>query len=195
MLCKKLKNDEKTCHIPIIMLTAKADIESKLHGLDTGADDYISKPFDIDELKLRVRNLIQNRKKLQEKYAHQILLKPRELEVQSTDDKFLQKILTIAEEHIGDTSFGVDPFAREAGMSTAQLYRKLTALTGYTPNDFIRHMRLQRAADLLNRKAGNIAEVAYQVGFNNLSYFAKCFKEKFDKSPSDYQKSPRNNQS
>ena len=109
MLCKKLKNDEKTCHIPIIMLTAKADIESKLDGLDTGADDYISKPFDIDELKLRVRNLIQNRKKLQEKYAHQILLKPRELEVQSTDDKFLQKILTIAEEHIGDTSFGVDP--------------------------------------------------------------------------------------
>jgi len=187
-LCKKLKNDEKTSHIPIIMLTAKADIESKLEGLGTGADDYIPKPFDINELQLRVLNLIQNRKKLQEKYARQVLLKPGALEVKSADERFLQKILTIVEEHVGDTSLGVDSFAREACMSTAQLYRKLTALTGYTPNDFIKHIRLQRAADLIDKKVGNIADVAYQVGFNNLSYFAKCFKEKFKTTPSEFSK-------
>jgi AraC-like DNA-binding protein len=114
------------------------------------------------------------------------LLKPAPLDVQSADDRFLQKILTIVESHISDASFGVDPFSRDAGMSSAQLYRKLTSLTGYTPNDFIRHIRLQRAADLLDRKVGNVAEVAYQVGFNNLSYFAKCFKTKFKVSPSEF---------
>ncbi len=187
-VCKKLKADERTSHVPIILLTAKTDIESKLEGLNTGADDYIPKPFDMDELKLRVRNLIELRKKLQEKYANQIVLKPKDLQVQSTDERFLQRILAITENHIGNTNFGVDMFAQEAGMSTAQLYRKINALTGQTPNDFIRHMRLQRAADLIDKKVGNVAEVAYQVGFNNLSYFAKCFREKFGETPSDYQK-------
>jgi signal transduction histidine kinase/DNA-binding response OmpR family regulator len=187
-VCKKLKADERTSHVPIILLTAKTDIESKLEGLNTGADDYIPKPFDMDELKLRVRNLIELRKKLQVKYANQVILKPKELQVQSTDERFLQKVLAIAENHMSNTNFGVDMFAQEAGMSTAQLYRKINALTGQTPNDFIRNMRLQRAADLLDKKAGNVAEVAYQVGFNNLSYFAKCFREKFGETPSDYQK-------
>ena len=190
-VCKKLKMDEKSSHIPIILLTAKADIESKLEGLDSRADDYISKPFDMDELKIRVKNLIDNRKKLQEKYAHQVMLKPRSLQVQSSDERFLQKILTIVENHIADTSFGVDLFAREVGMSTAQLYRKVNALTAQTPNDFIRNMRLQRAADLIHQRVGNVADVAYQVGFNNLSYFAKCFKEKFGETPSNYQKKVR----
>ena len=145
----------------------------------------------MDELKLRVRNLIELRKKLQVKYANQVILKPKELQVQSTDERFLQKVLALAENHMSNTNFGVDMFAHETGMSTAQLYRKINALTGQTPNDFMRNMRLQRAADLLHKKAGNVSEVAYQVGFNNLSYFAKCFREKFGETPSDYQKKIR----
>jgi DNA-binding response OmpR family regulator len=188
-LCRKLKTDEKTSHIPIIILTSKSKTDSRLEGLSTGADDYIQKPFDINELLARVMNLIENRKKLREKFSSQILLKPKDILVQSGDDKFLNKVLASAEDHISDVQFSVDGFAREVGMSTAQLYRKLNAVTGYTPNDFMRHMRLQRAADLMDRKAGNVAEVAYQVGFNNLSYFAKCFRDKFGKSPSEYLKS------
>ncbi len=185
-VCTKLKADERTSHIPIILLTAKTDIESKLEGLNTGADDFIPKPFDMDELKLRVRNLIGLKKKLQEKYANQIILKPKKLPVQSMDERFLEKALAIVENHMNNTNFGVDIFARETGMSTSQLYRKISALTGHTPNDFIRNMRLQRAADLLNTKAGTVSEIAYQVGFNNLSYFAKCFKEKFGSTPSEF---------
>jgi signal transduction histidine kinase/CheY-like chemotaxis protein len=187
-LCKCLKTDEKTSHIPIIILTARADMESKLNGLNIGADDYISKPFDMHELEIRAHNLIESRKLLREKFASKMELKPKEITVQSSDDRFIQRILSIMETHIGDTSFGVDVFSHEAGMSNAQLYRKISALTGYTPNDFIRHMRLQRAADLFKQKAGNVAEIAYQVGFNNLSYFAKVFKEKFGVTPNEFLK-------
>lgn len=188
-LCRKLKADDRTSHIPIIILTSKGKSDSRLEGLSTGADDYIQKPFDMKELLARVRNLIENRKRLREKFSSQILLRPKDTAVQSVDEKFLSRVLASVEDHIGDVQFSVDEFAREVGMSTAQLYRKLNALTGYTPNDFIRHMRLQRAADLMNGKAGNVAEVAYQAGFNNLSYFAKCFRDKFGKSPSEYLRS------
>ena len=187
-LCMKLKNDERTNHIPIIMLTAKADMQSKLEGLTIGADDYICKPFDIDEVIARVLNLLENRKKLQDKYSRQLLLKPSDVEIDSAAEKFLQKTMKIVEEHISDSAFSVDKFAEEACMSPAQLYRKLTALTAYTPNDFVRHIRLQRAASLIDRKIGNVADVAYQVGFNNLSYFTKCFKEKYALTPSEFAK-------
>jgi signal transduction histidine kinase/CheY-like chemotaxis protein len=184
-----LKNDERTSHIPIILLTAKSELENKLEGLNLGADDYVTKPFDVNELVARSRNLIEIRKKLREKTVNRIALKPKDIQVQSMDDRFLQKIMSIVEEHINDSQFGVERFARESGMSVAQLYRKVNALTGYTPMDFLRHMRLQRAADLFNQKAGNVADVAYQVGFNNLSYFAKCFREKYGATPSEYMKS------
>ncbi len=187
-VCKSLKEDERTSHVPIILLTARADSKSKIDGLDTGADDYIAKPFDMDELKARVRNLIENRKLLQEKWAKQILLKPREVAVESMDDKFVRKATEIVEQHIPDSSFSVEVFAREIGMSLAQLYRKISALTGFTPNDLIRNMRLQYASELLRQRAGNVADIAYQSGFNNLSYFSKCFREKFGCSPSEFVK-------
>ena len=185
---KQIKSDERTSHIPVILLTAKADSETKIQGLELGADDYISKPFEMKELLARVRNLIESRKKLQQKFADHVTLLPKKISVTSVDDRFLQKIMSIVENNISNTTFGVEPFAIEVGMSGAQLYRKLRALTGFSPNDFIRHMRLQRASDLLQQKAGNVAEVAYQVGFNNLSYFSKCFKEKFGQTPSEYSK-------
>ncbi len=185
---KQLKQDERTSHIPIILLTAKADQQTKLAGLETGADDYIAKPFDLAELQVRVTNLIENRKKLQQKFAGRLTIKPSEIEVQSVDDRFIQKVIQAIEAHIDDSSFGIEVLAHEVGMSTAQLYRKIKGLTNYKPVDLIRHIRLERAASLLKQQAGNVAEIAYQVGFNNLSYFAKCFKEKFGVTPSEFLK-------
>ena len=182
-LCEKLKLDEKTSHIPLILLTAKADVNARIEGFQVGADDYIAKPFHTDELKARIRNLIDGRKKLQEKFSRQLTLGPQEIQVASLEEKFIRKVVSIIEKNMGEPTFSVEVLAREAAMSNIQMYRKLKALTGSTPNDLIRSMRLERADSLLRQRGGNVAEIAYQVGFNNLSYFAKCFREKFGLTP------------
>jgi signal transduction histidine kinase/DNA-binding response OmpR family regulator len=184
-----LKQDERTSHIPIILLTAKADQKTKLEGLETGVDDYIAKPFDMAELQVRIQNLVDNRKKIQHKFSSRLTLKPSDVNVESIDEKFIQKVIHAIEAHLDDSSFGVDELAHEVAMSTAQLYRKIKGLTDIKPVDLIRNIRLERAASLLKQNAGHIAEIAYQVGFNNLSYFAKCFKEKYGETPSEYLKS------
>jgi len=189
-LCQKLKEDEKTSHIPIILLTAKADIETKLQGYKYGADDYIAKPFQIEELIVRIENLIANRKRIQEKFARHLTLTPSAVPVTSIDERFLKRAMEVVENFISDSSFGVEPFAKEMGVSHTQLYRKIHAITGFNPNEFIRHMRLLRAADLMRQKAGNVADITYQVGFNNLSYFSKVFKEKFGVTPTEFLKNP-----
>lgn len=116
----------------------------------------------------------------------QIDYKPKEVTVASVNELLMRRIMKVVEDNMMNADFSVDAFAKEVGMSTAQLYRKVTLITGYAPNDFMRHMRLQRAADLLMQKAGNVSEIGYQVGFNNLSYFSKCFKEKFGTLPSSF---------
>jgi len=189
-VCQQLKEDEKTSHIPIILLTAKADIETKLEGYRYGADDYIAKPFQIEELMVRIENLILNRKRIQEKFSRNLTLTPSAVPVASIDERFLKRAMEVVEKFISDSTFGVVPFAQEMGVSHTQLYRKLHAITGFNPNEFIRHMRLLRAADLMRQKAGNVAEITYMVGFNNLSYFSKMFKEKFRVTPIEYLKSP-----
>ena len=189
-LCQQLKEDEKTSHIPIILLTAKADIETKLQGYKHGADDYIAKPFQIEEVIVRIENLIANRKRIQEKFARHLSLTPGAVPVTSIDERFLKRAMEVVEKFIADSSFGVEPFAQEIGVSHTQLYRKLHAITGFNPNEFIRHMRLLRAADLMRQKAGNVADITYQVGFNNLSYFSKVFKEKFGVTPIEFLKNP-----
>jgi signal transduction histidine kinase/AraC-like DNA-binding protein len=185
-LCRNIKSDEKTSHIPIILLTAKSSIDNKLEGLETGADDYLTKPFNISELQIRVSNLIEQRRKLRERFRKEILLEPKEIAVTSAEEKFLYRISNIIEKHISDYKFSVDTFANEAGMSRMQLHRKLNAVTGQSAGDFIRNFRLKRAAKLLQGKYGNIAEVAYDVGFNNPSYFSDCFKKMFGSLPSEY---------
>jgi CheY-like chemotaxis protein len=184
-VCELLKEDERTSHIPIILLTAKAEMESKLQGYRIGADDYIAKPFLMKELQTRIENLIANRKRLRAKYAQAIQLRPSELKIESVEDRFLKKVMNVVEAHISDPSFGLEQFATAVGMSKIQLYRKLKAITQHTPNEFIRDIRLQRANELLMERAGNVAEVAYKVGFKNLSYFSKTFREKFGKTPSE----------
>lgn len=189
-LCQQLKEDERTSHIPIILLTAKADIETKLEGYRQGADDYVPKPFNMDELLTRIENLLANRRRIQEKYARQMTLSPSLLQVTSVDERFLKKCMELVEQFITDPSFGVEPLAREMAVSQTQLYRKLHAITNLSPNEFIRHIRLLRAADLLRKKAGNVSDVAYAVGINNLSYFAKVFREKYGITPAEFLKNP-----
>jgi len=187
-LCKQLKSHELTSHIPVILLTAKADRTSKLSGLELGADDYLSKPFDEEELLLLVRNRIAERQKLREYFSKQITLEPTSVKVNSLDERFLRRVMQAVEEHIADPDFGVEAFSETVGMSRMQLYRKLKALTDQSPNEFIRQIRLKRAADLLAQGAGNIADIAYQVGFSDPSYFTKAFQKQYGQTPSEYTK-------
>ena len=185
-LCSKIKTDERTSHIPLIILTSKAETNSRIIGLETGADDYLTKPFNSAELLLRIKNLIDQRKKLREKFSRQIKLEPKDVTVTSTDEKFLTRVLEIIEKNINNEKFSAEDFAENVGMSKTHLNRKLNALTDTSANEFIRTYRLKKAARLLSGRSGNISEIAYEVGFSNPSYFAESFKKLFGYSPSDY---------
>ena len=185
-LSNALKQEEKTSHIPLVLLTAKADRDTKLEGLQTGADDFLTKPFDNEELVTRVDNLIVQRKKLQEKYAKKITLSPSEIDITSPDEVFIQKALKVVDQNLSNSDFSVELFQQEMAMSRMQLHRKLKGLTNFSASEFIRDLRLQRASDLLSKNGINITEVAYGCGFNSISYFTQCFKEKFGVSPSKY---------
>jgi signal transduction histidine kinase/DNA-binding response OmpR family regulator len=185
-MCRMLKTDDRTSHIPVIMLTARAGESSKLEGLETGADDYLIKPFDARELRVRARNLVDLRKKLREKYRQHVVLEPASVPIASTDERFLKKLMETIESRIADPELDTEKLAREACMSRMQLNRKLQALTGHSTHEFLRLQRLQKAARLLAARSGNVTEVAYDVGFNSLSHFAKAFREEFGVSPSEY---------
>jgi AraC-like DNA-binding protein len=185
-LCKKIKTDKRISHIPVILLTAKADLDSKIEGLEFGADDYISKPFDSKELQVRARNLIEQRNKLREKFSQVIKINPAEITATSTDEHFIKRLLDVFENHIAESDFSTEKFANEVGMSRSSLHRKLQALTNQPTHEFLRTLRLKRAAQLLKKSAGNITEIAYSVGFNNPSYFSRIFKKQFGQTPADF---------
>ncbi|MEQ9442920.1 MAG: response regulator [Cyclobacteriaceae bacterium] len=187
-LTRLLKEDERTSHIPILMLTARDDVSTRRAGFQTGADQYLTKPFDVAELQDRLQGLLRQRNRLREKYGREVTLRPQDVTVNDHDAAFLERCLRTVEEHLGEAEFSVDQLQREIGMSRMQLHRKLKALTNQSATEFIRGIRLQRAAQLLQQNDVQVAEVAYDVGFNHLSYFAKCFKEKFGVAPSDYAK-------
>lgn len=185
-LCRRLKTDWRTCHVPVILLTAKVGIENRLTGLEQGADDYLAKPFDARELLARIANLTALRRQLQERFADRVKsLDPEPLPVTSMDDRFLQRCREIIDDHLED-DLSVAAYAREVGLSRGQLHRKLTALTDLGPREFIRSHRLHRAAELLRGRYGNVTEVAYSVGFKSLSHFTRCFREQFGIIPSSY---------
>lgn len=186
MLCKKLKNDEKTSHIPIIMLTGYSSQEYQIKGLAEGADVYLTKPFNIDVLEAHMTNLLDTRKILQEKFSQEFILGPSKVPITNIDEKFLKRITKAVEEHMADEKFNADILSEDIGMSRMQLYRKLRGLTNQTVHEFIRNIRLKRAVQLLEQKRMTITEIAYEVGFNDLTYFARCFRKQFDKSPSEY---------
>ncbi len=187
-LCNTLKNDIQTSHIPIILLTAKAGEEDKLEGLESGADAYLTKPFNEKELRLRIDNLIRQKEKIWKHYKESLIIIPRKLKVSSPDEKFLTKALDILEKKKSDPSFDTSMFLKELGISRAMLHVKLKALTGQSTTEFIRTYRLKYAAQLIQQNFGNVTEVAYESGFNDQSYFTKSFKSHFGVSPSEYPK-------
>ena len=185
-LCKSIKSKELTSHIPVILLTAKADHRSKLAGLETGADDYLSKPFDAEELKLIVRNRIEDRQRMRERFSREVTLEPQHIAITSLDEKFLSKVMFLIEEHMADENFSIEALCTEVGYSHMQFIRKIKALSGQTPSHFLRTIRLKRAAELISARADNISQIAFMVGFNSLSYFNKCFKEQFGVTPGKF---------
>ncbi|MBL7851767.1 MAG: DNA-binding response regulator, partial [Cyclobacteriaceae bacterium] len=178
--------DRNTSHIPLILLTAKSTEESKLSGLSSGADDYLTKPFNKQELLLKVRNSINRQNKLKEMLRSQLLTETPKEKVLSQDEQFLQKVKETIIAQMSDEQLSVESLADDMGMSRVQLYRKVSALTGMAVNELIRKLRLQRAAQLLGQNWGPVSQVAYEVGFSNLSYFSRVFKEEFGVLPSEF---------
>ncbi|WP_209329943.1 hybrid sensor histidine kinase/response regulator transcription factor [Lunatimonas salinarum] len=185
-LCRQLKKDEKTSHIPIILLTAKIGEESLLSGLEVGADDFIPKPFSTKQLLLRIQKLIELRKNLRIHYGNKSNFSPTEIAVSSTEEKFLERLQKIVDEELMDSTFTVEKFCKNMGMSRMQLHRKLTALTGLSTSAFIRDQRLRLALQRLSKSGETISETAYAVGFSSPSYFIKCFKETYGMTPSEF---------
>jgi len=187
--CRQVKTSIETSHIPVILLTARTSLLFCYEGLDIGADDYITKPFNPTLLEKRVCNLIEQRKKLRKKFSEQIKIAPTEVTLTPPDADLLEKAIQVVEEHLSDAEFDVSRFAREVGVSRPVLYRKLPALTDYTPLEFIRAMRLKRAAQLLSQDVLSVSEVCYSIGFKTPKYFSKCFRKEFGVSPSEFMRS------
>ncbi|HEX6428427.1 MAG TPA: two-component regulator propeller domain-containing protein, partial [Niastella sp.] len=186
-LCKKIKQDQRTKHIPVVLLTALTDEEQQLRSIETGAADYMTKPFNFEILVSRIKNLLQHQQSLKQTFTKQVAVKTTDIQIASPDEKFVQDALAIVEKNISNTEFSVEELSRALLLSRAAVYRRLFVLTGKTPTEFIRSVRLQRATQLLEKTKMTVAEVAYETGFNNPKYFSKYFKAAFGKLPSVYQ--------
>ncbi|NNK88594.1 MAG: response regulator, partial [Flavobacteriaceae bacterium] len=186
-LCTTLKEDLRTSHIPVIMLTARADHDSKMTGLTAGADAYLAKPFNPEELFIRIEKLVELRKSLQEYYkqiVHSDLPVTQELTSQDKEDRFIMEVRNILLEHLSDESFGIEQLCSNLAVSRSQLYRKFAALTDTTVNQYIISLRLLKAKEMLRSTDLNVSEVAFDTGFKNLSHFSRAFREKFGYPPS-----------
>jgi DNA-binding response OmpR family regulator len=183
-----LKTDQRTSHIPVVMLTAKADIASKLEGLERGADEYLAKPFNEEELLVRLKNLVDLRKTLRQRYASMEPLPQTDDKAVIMEDAFMMKVRSIMEAHLDNDQFGIRELCLEIGMSRAQLYRKFKSLTDTTVNDYLQNFRLFKAKEMLIHSPLNVSEVAYETGFKNLSHFSRSFKEAFGVTPGSIKK-------
>jgi len=187
-LCRRLKSGTMTSHIPVILLTARTPVEYQIEGIETGADDYMTKPFNLQLLSTKVNNLLITRIKLREKYKSGINIHPSATTPESPDDKLLRKVIEMVEKNIADPELDVGSIGDHIGLSRTQLYRKMKALTGLSMGEVIKDIRLKYATQLLTGKKFNVNEVAYMVGFIDTHYFRKCFKARFGLTPSDYTK-------
>jgi signal transduction histidine kinase/DNA-binding response OmpR family regulator len=184
---KKLKSDIRTSHIPVILLTALSSHESKIEGLETGADSYIAKPFNKKHLQVRVKQLIENRQQIRKHYQQDVITQfVKENKISQLDSSFLKKCNAIIEKHLTENEYGVEQMSVEIGLSRVHVYRKIKHLTGLTVSEFIRNIKLKKAAVMLQESGKTIAEVAYETGFSSPSYFSKCFKDLYSISPTDF---------
>jgi signal transduction histidine kinase/ligand-binding sensor domain-containing protein/DNA-binding response OmpR family regulator len=183
-LCKKIKSDQRVSHTPVILLTARSAEEQKVEGFQCGADDYITKPFNFEILVSRIKNLIVKREKLHKAFRTHLDIKASELQITSLDEQFISKAIKCVEDNISDPDFSVEELSHQLGISRAHFYKKLMSLTGKSPLEFIRLIRLQQAAQLLKKSQLTVAEVAYKVGFNNPKYFARYFRDEYKILPS-----------
>ncbi|MHA6247449.1 hybrid sensor histidine kinase/response regulator transcription factor [Pontibacter sp. CAU 1760] len=191
--CRKVKADSRTSHIAFVLLTAHASEDKMLDGLNIGANDYITKPFSFEILLSRIRNLITQREQLQKVFEKKISVQTSEEKIVSLDDKLIQKAIKVVEDNLANTDMSVEMLSRELGVSRVHLYKKLVAITGQSPVEFIRKIRLQHAAQFLEKSQLTVAEVAYKVGFNNRKYFTKYFKDEYKILPSQYAESRQPN--
>ena len=185
-LCRQLKSEPETSHIPLIYLTAKATLNDKIEGLETGADDYIMKPFEAEELKARTKNILNQKKRLHDYFRKHGLFEINEEQVMPIDKQFLQNAMKVINEHISDSSFSTEVFADSLAISRSLLNKKLTSLIGESPGELIKRIRLHKASEMIKNNMGNFTEIAYDVGFKDPSYFSVCFKKQFGMSPSEY---------
>lgn len=183
-----LRKDEKTSHIPIIILSGKATLEDKLIGLETGIEAYLTKPFSVKELQLIMKNIFKQREQLLKKYQNKFVVSSDEVPLPSVDHKFLEKVITHIKQHLDNPSFSVELLADKMCLSPSQLNRKLQAIIDEAPGQLIRNIRLQRAADLIKQNGGSLTDICFQTGFNDQTYFSKAFKNQFGCSPSSYKK-------
>jgi len=188
---KKIKNNELTSFIPVVLLTAKASNEAHLEALKSTADAFLTKPFHNEIVKATVSQLIGERKKLHERYSHELVLRPVDIVINSQEEKFIEKLQAILDKEMGNAEFSAENFAEAIGMSRMQLHRKLKSLLGVSATEFLRTERLKVAAELLKKGNGNVSDVAYAVGFNDVSYFSKCFKEAYQCTPSEMAESSK----
>jgi signal transduction histidine kinase/ligand-binding sensor domain-containing protein/DNA-binding response OmpR family regulator len=185
-LTRKIKADKRTSHIPVILLTAITGESEQIKGLETGANDYITKPFNFEILNAKIKNLFALNNTLKKTYTKQIKVELPEVEIESADAKFLKNVMTYLEENLTNSQLSVEDLSKQVGMSRSALYHKLLELTGQSPVEFIRSVKLDKAAILLEKSDMNIAQIAYSVGFTTANYFAKSFKTKFNMLPSEY---------
>jgi len=188
-LTQFIKQNPETDHIPVILLTAKAAIESRLQALQFGADDYMTKPFEPEYIRARVQNILKQRTQLEQSYRQRLMrLEPQKGEDNVPGDAFLAKLLDVMEKQMDNNTLTVDELVEEMGMGRTVFFNKLKNMTGMSPVEFIREMRIKRAAQLLEDRKYNITEVTYMVGMNDSRYFSKCFKNTYGVTPSEYRK-------
>ncbi len=193
--CQALKTDERTSHIPVVLLTAKSSQADQVSGLETGADLYLTKPFSAKVLSLNVRNLLSSREKMRERFSRQLQteaepIAPAAISPNSIDTAFLEKVIALVEEHMDDPDFGVDMLSKKVAMSQPVLYKKLKAVSNMSVNDFIKSLRLKKAAELIRTRQHTVYQVAYMVGYNDRKYFSKEFKKQFGKTPTEFAGEP-----
>ena len=185
-LCSNIKKDIRYSHIPIILLTAKASEEHQLEGLETGADDYITKPFNMEVLKLRICKMIEMNIKRQEIFNQEIKIEPSRITITSLDQQLIEKAIAIVEDNINETEFSVEELASSLNISRSYFYKKMIKITGKKPIEFIKTIRMNRAQQLLTESQMQISEIAYILGYNSPKVFSKHFKDEFNISPSEF---------